>query len=1058
MLSKITSWRHSKILAFVLAVAVFLTAFYGLVPAISLAEATEPAQQATKDIWDGNKPSFADAFGEQTTAGKGASAETPYEITTGAQLYAAVHSAADGTGKYFVLMNDIQLQSDENLNLLRQFISESKTGTSVIDPTTLGLNNWSTSDALTSFQGNLDGNFHTVTGLYNRSGVNGAWGNGVGFIDRLMGTCSVNNIIFDGAYIRGLTYTGVIAGVAYGSKADVTISGCTVKNSKVENSDGTHVEGYDSAGGLIGGSINSGTKILFENIVAVNTQVTTNGPDDRRGGIFGNCWGTKAVLRNVICVGDYIASNFDFLSTSYTSSNYYATSAGALGSTIILTDAHKGGAAYETMGFIPSKGWIVEDENSYPIYVGVEKAKNSDYEAPIWNGNKTLTLSDLVGDGSQGTPYLISTGSELYVAVHSSADSAEKHFLLMNDIQLQSDEKLGELRQYISGKLDSCPTGLNEWTSSGSTDFRGNLDGNFHTVTGLYKYASITATYNQAVGFIDALRGTTSVKNITLDGAYISSTGKVGGIAGQIYGSGSTTTLLGCIVKNSKIESRTSSESSYSGGDAGAGGLIGSAHNFKVPSYFENCVVVDTKVLAASAGTAYRGGFFGSLWIAESGGYVIKNSICIGDCIAGKDYRASVASSNYYSTAENDVTGATLLTETHMGGTAYDVMKMTPAKGWIVKDNESYPMYVGTQEALKSDYVTPIWNGNKTLTLSDLVGDGSQGTPYLVSTGSELYGALQNTEEGKQFQILNDIYLGTDEISNDWNLWEKNKLFAGTLNGNGYTIYNMEEVSSEGLENSNAGVVSQGYIGAIGLIPGAQNATVNNLHIRNAKMGKIWCRYAAAIVGIAKSGTVSINGCSVDDSVISGRTGISAFVGRIAENTIVNIENCVAGAENEFLANLSTESDVCTMAGFVGINQGTVNLDDSISIGKPLVALEEEGSVATPTNVLVIADGGDYADVADFKEALISGEASVSNVFYYDYLSANAPQLKNRLATQDKDIDGNEGAVLDDADVSALKNILLYGSKAQLTLSEGNTNGYNSLAGVDITDLVYLSK
>ena len=126
MLSKITSWRHSKIIAFVLAVAVFLMAFYAISPVISNAEGNDSTNTVT--YWDGTKhASLGAAFVGNPGDG---SVDAPYQITTGDQLYRAVVSV---DGYYFEIMNDIVLQPNkQTLEAFEAYVADQRAGTDAV--------------------------------------------------------------------------------------------------------------------------------------------------------------------------------------------------------------------------------------------------------------------------------------------------------------------------------------------------------------------------------------------------------------------------------------------------------------------------------------------------------------------------------------------------------------------------------------------------------------------------------------------------------------------------------------------------------------------------------------------------------------------------------------------------------------------------------------------------------------------------------------------------------------------------------------------------------------
>ena len=99
----------------------------------------------------------------------------------------------------------------------------------------------------------------------------------------------------------------------------------------------------------------------------------------------------------------------------------------------------------------------------------------------IWDG---VTKTKPSGDGSVLSPYLISNGAELGLAV-SSGGGNDVYYEITKDIYLNDLSKINWRSGAVLKAYEA--DGLNTWYGS-KTVFAGNVEGNGHTVYGLYRY------------------------------------------------------------------------------------------------------------------------------------------------------------------------------------------------------------------------------------------------------------------------------------------------------------------------------------------------------------------------------------------------------------------------------------------------------------------------------------------------------------------------------------------------------------------------------------------
>ena len=962
MFSKITSWRHSKFIAFALAVAVFLSAFYGLAPVLTTVEALgEDDAASTVGYWDGTTPDVATAFADQT--GKGGSADNPYEITTGAQLYAATGCTDEGV--YFKLMNDIVLQKDaEHAAKVAALL----TGGTDKD----GLYNWNGTYRSGAFKGHFDGNFKTVSGLY-LAAIGSSAGGAAGLFyslqpystDRAQATSVINLTIKDSYYRMNGTVGALAASATVGSAAGyVNVSGCRVDNCYVEN------YGYgDGAGGFFG-SVNR-VGLTVNDCLFDGTLVAPEGK--HTGSLTPSFWtmhgrysndstgwsnlvaGTNPnyglEMNNFVTYGGYSLTSM----TKIYRNNEQGWGRGDIwcpsGKDTVYTDGianapntnntteswikrldaanMKGVAAYATMPTItPANGWVVLKEGTTPVYVGADNLDKYDYlKVPNhWTGDKTVTVSSLKGTGtSADDPKLIYNGAELYAAVNSNTAT---YFKLMEDIELQAPANMAKIDALLDGGSDNA--GLNKWDVSST--FIGHFDGNFKTVSGLYLNASSTA------GFFAALGTGASVSNLTIKDSVYNSTAAIGALVGSIGGAGSTgVNISGCRVENCRIVTTANV----------AAGYIGTLYATKVN--ITNCAfVMGEKGYMSSANTNQCAAIYGDHWSnsANDGyGTTINTFLSLGQYPARDDVWDAASGNPYLinlSTVYTDISGSsskfTRKTTAELTGDAAYKLVFKPENGWIVLKDGAAPVYVGAENVSKYDYLPVPWDGTVDITLDDLKGSGNSASdPKLIYTAEELYVATRCNDTGKYFKLMNDINIQSasglaavkklikgEEASTtglvNWNQTGSNT-FKSNFDGNFKTVSGLYISSSSG---------SQGLFRALNTPSNISNLTIKDVYIRSAgdtgaMAGSVTRTAAPADQDEcdAKVDVAVISGCKVQNVNIKitygeGAAGFFGGVNRVG----LEVNNCTFDlGEGALDASASTSAKHYT-GGLFGLHWG----------------------------------------------------------------------------------------------------------------------------------------
>lgn len=534
------------------------------------------------DIWDGTAAtSFASGTGTESD---------PYIIKTPEQLYKMVRDQginADGTPCYYKVADGV--------NVL--YLNDTRTFTAAGDMVSAAssLNNWSkdlTKSVANSdtqlgnkysqyFAGYFDGNGVTISGLYSKlpdESYNDAFLPGIGFVSSMVDNAVIKNVNFDYAYV---TSNGAVAAVVTSSfgnnawhdsvapnqkfykNANVSLGNITVKNSYVSangsikyNDDDsvTHsaVAGIVATRAIDGGAINI-ANCLFDG--STSTLVNTTATDNVTAGIysamsFGDS--TKLFISSSVSVGKEIRANAK--NGSGNEVNYDMT----------VTNSYKANNLSDiTVENMPLLSWGVftADDNGVLKEInptsGWEVKKANYYKDAIYNsqryiygdgdmiaagsygvGDGTGAYKDgeynrwyaLEGNGTENDPYIINDALTLYQIIAAGGMNLDvpQYFKLGCDINLDgvqwcTTETVTNSANTIIYKYDA---------------FKGTLDGNGHTISGLYSVVE-----SGSLGFIPVMAGGT-IKNIRFADVYVKSTSAQKGV---IVGSG-TGTVEGCSV------------------------------------------------------------------------------------------------------------------------------------------------------------------------------------------------------------------------------------------------------------------------------------------------------------------------------------------------------------------------------------------------------------------------------------------------------------------------------------------------------------------------------
>ena len=255
-------------------------------------------------------------------------------------------------------------------------------------------------------------------------------------------------------------------------------------------------------------------------------------------------------------------------------------------------------------------------KDSYPVLGGLK----------VYNNNGTYSNMAMDGDGF----YLISTADELRLFA-SMVNSGQPSI----NGKLTADILLNDISNWESWNESTAPA--NSWTpiGSGSQPFTGTLDGDGHSVSGIY--INSTADYQGLVGVL----GSGRTRNIGVKASYIKGGYNVGGVCGYNYGG----TVSNCYNTGS-VE-----------GNSSVGGLCGMNYG-NVINCYNNGSVEGNEIVGGVCGrndgtvsNCYNNGnITGSNYVGGVCGYnyggTVTNCYNTGS-VTGNDYVGGLCGMNY---------------------------------------------------------------------------------------------------------------------------------------------------------------------------------------------------------------------------------------------------------------------------------------------------------------------------------------------------------------------------------------------------------------------------
>jgi hypothetical protein len=688
-------------------------------------------------------------------------------------------------------------------------------------------------NATIAFSGTIEGNNHSVTGLYenhptNRVGLfysisNGYAGNisllnvnltgttiAGGFTAAISGTTTLNNVRVTGALSSSGTWIGGLIGVSEGTitrcSANISVTGGRYAGGLVgrlawglvsQSHASGNVKGTESIGGLIG-YIDGGTRVTDS--YSTGTVTRKSGSVNLRiGGFSGmnymakvlNCYSTgqviyegttnptdKGLVGNVTVGGVYeMAGNFWDTETSLQS-----TTAGI--ATGLPTAQMKMQATFTGAGWDFANIWQMTEGVTYP-----------QLRAPVFAG----------GIGTLVSPYLISDVSQL----QAMRNNLTAHYALANDID-------ASITSGWNGGAGFMPVG------NVTTKFVGNLDGRGFLITDLF----INRPATNYIGLIGCLTTGGYIGNVSLNSASVTGKDNVGALVGHNSGG----TISECYTTGSVS------------GNAQVGGLLGNSYSGTIQYSYSTASVV---------GSLYMGGLvgyvkLGTIDYSYSTGLVPTG----GGGLVGGDWGGLVVTASYWDTE----TSGRSSSYGGLGRTTAQLLTQSTYSGWDFTNAGAWWMVDGnTRPFLRMEWSAEIHNSHQLqMVHMNLAADYVLGCNIDLSDitdPAQMWGT--STGSGAGF-----FPIGTMATR-----------FAGSLDGQNHVISDLYIRRP-----------TTDYVGLIGYTD--SGVSVENVTLANAQVtGR---EYTGGLMGYFYSfglGNSQILGCSVAGVVSGGGTYVGGLVG-----------------------------------------------------------------------------------------------------------------------------------------------------------------------------------
>ena len=484
----------------------------------------------------------------------------------------------------------------------------------------------------------------------------------------------------------------------------------------------------------------------------------------------------------------------------------------------------------------------------------------------VWDG--TVAAAFAGGSGTKENPYQIANGAQLArfaAIVNGTLDGTQQNKAACG--KLTADILLNDISNWESWNETTAPA--NTWTpiGSGSQPFTGTLDGDGHSVSGIY---ISTANYQGLVGYLG--EGGT-LQNLGVKASYIKGSNVVGGLCGQNQGN----------VTNCYNTGSVTGTGDYVGGVCGLNfGNVTNCYNSGTVAGSSQVGGVCGMNMMGSVTNCYNAGNVTGTG-EHVGGVCGQNNATVTNCynsgsVAGSSQVGGVCGGNYDAT----VTNCYYLNTCGAAGDGTSKTAEQFASGEVAyllqgeQEGQVWGQTIGTD-----DY--PVLGGEKVVQNGDGYANElkQDGDFYLISNADELrlFASMVNGGQPSiSAKLTADILLNDTEGWENWgstapaNTWtpigNSSQPFTGTLDGDGHSV--------SGIYISTANY--QGLVGYLG-----EGGTLQNLGVKAS-----YIKGSNVVGGLCGQNQGNVTNCYNTGSV----TGTGDYVGGVCGLNFGNVTNC----------------------------------------------------------------------------------------------------------------------------------------------------------------------
>ena len=518
----------------------------------------------------------------------------------------------------------------------------------------------------------------------------------------------------------------------------------------------------------------------------------------------------------------------------------------------------------------------------------------------VWDGTVAAAFAD--GSGTAEDPYQIANGAQL-ARFASMVNSGQTSI----NGKLTADILLNDISDWTSWNETNDPA--NTWTPIGSEweNFTGTLDGDGHSVSGIY--INSTADYQGLVGVLGS-GGT--LQNLGVKASYIKGGYHVGGVCGSSWGTVSNCYNTGSVTGSYAVGGVCGTNDGTVTNCYNTGSVTGSFYVGGVCGYNELDTVTNCYNSGSVTGSGYVGGVCG------------QNDATVTNCynsgsVTGNDAYVGGVCGNSWGNVSNCY---------YLTGTAAVGINGSDAAGQAEAKTADEFASGEVAYLLQGEQAEQVWGQNLTFAPKDTYpvlgglkvvqnGDGSyanelkqDGGFYLISTADELrlFASMVNGgNPGISAKLTADIELNNTTGWENWNesteglnswtpIGSDANPFTGTLDGDGHSVSGI-------YINSTANY--QGLVGFLGEGGTLQNLGVEASYIKGGRVGGLCGRnYLGTVTNCYNTGNVAgssrVGGvCGWNDGTVTNCyntgnvTGNNYYVGGVCGyNSGGPVSNC----------------------------------------------------------------------------------------------------------------------------------------------------------------------